>query len=58
MTRSARVGENAENSPKFEECYDEESHDEAKGLFESGNFEENGDIGETGELSPMFGHCI
>ena len=58
MTRSARVGGNAENSPKFEECYDEESHDEAKGPFESGDFEENGDIGETGELSPMFGDCI
>ena len=41
MTRSARVGENAENSPMFEECYDEESHDEAKGPFESGDFEEN-----------------
>ena len=58
MTRSARVGENAENSPKFEECYHEESHDEAKGPFESGNFEKKGDIGETGELSPMFGDCI
>ena len=58
MTRSAHVGENAENSPMFEECYEKESHDEAKGPFESGDLEENCDNGETGELSPMFGDCI
>ena len=53
---NARIGENGEPSPSL----NKNSNEMAKGRFESGDFDENGEFdktGKNGELSPKFDGC-